>query len=129
MVSPILLPTKSGNPLSDDFGGMIVENMRQKGIKATQKYVPHTLSPDTIKEQIVLNGEGQYAYYIKMLEWKTEAHFRGALHYNLEMAVLDAQGSEVKSAKEDGFFFFNEENPGKKDLATATAAILERLFR
>jgi len=47
---PYSVTTTSGNPLSDDFGGMIAETMDYRGVSALQEKVSHLLSPDTIKE-------------------------------------------------------------------------------
>ena len=126
---PYNVSTKSGNPLADDFGKMIVETMEYRGVSAMQMKIPPAWSFDAVKKEVIGDGAGANIYYIKMLEWKTETHFRPALHYNLQLVVLDDQANEIGNNSEDGFFYFNKDEPGKENLASAMSSILERLFQ
>jgi len=125
---PYNVTTKSGNPLADDFGLMIVKTMEFRNISASQTKIPFSWSFDTVKKEILGKENGALVYYIKMLEWKTETHFRPALHYNLQLQVFDDKGNEIESNQEKGFFYFDKNKPGEENLATSTSAILERLF-
>jgi len=125
---PYDVSTKSGNPLADDFGLMIVNTMQFKNISAVQQKIPFSWSFATVKEKLLGKSEWSRFYYIKMFEWKTETHFRPSLHYNLQLLVFDEEGKEVENNEEKGFFYFDKKQPGKENLATSTSTILEELF-
>ena len=123
---PYNVTTKSGNPLADDFGLLIVNTMKFREVPAIQQKIPYLWSFDDFKKRVL--GKGNKFYYIKMMEWKTETHFRPALHYELKLLVFDGQANEVANNQQKGFFYFDKNQPGKENLATATSSILEKLF-
>lgn len=67
-------------------------------------------------------------YYFTLIEWKTETHFRPALHYDVALKVFDEEGVEMESNREKGFFYFDKSQPGRENVTTATSAILDKLF-
>lgn len=125
---PYDVATQSGRPLADDFGLMIVNTMKFRGVSATQQEVPYSWSFDEFKQKVLGKEIGTSVYYIKMMEWKTETHFRPALHYNLKLLVFDDQAREVSTSQEKGFFYFDKNQPGKENLAAAMSDILKKLF-
>lgn len=125
---PYNVTTKSGKPLADDFGLLIVNTMKFRNVSATQQEIPYSWSFDEFRQNMLRKDKGSSVYYIKMMEWKTETHFRPALHYDLKLLVFDDQAKETAANREKGFFYFDKSRPGKENLSTAIADILERLF-
>ena len=125
---PYNVTTKSGKPLADDFGLLIVNTMKFRKVTASQQEIPYLWSFDVFKQRVLGKEKGSKVYYLEMMEWKTETHFRPALHYDLKLLVFDDQANEVANNQEKGFFYFDKSQPGKENLATATSDILEKLF-
>jgi len=120
--------SKSGNPLAEDFGSMIVRTMKFRNVSAVQQKIPFSWSFSTVKKNLLGQQKGAYVYYVKMLEWYTDTYARTTLHYDLQLIVFDDQSNEVGNKQEKGFFDFDENEPGKENLTKATSAILESLF-
>lgn len=125
---PSSVYSKSGNPLAEDFGSMIVRTMKFRNVSAEQQKIPFSWSFSTVKKNLLGQQKGAYVYYVKMLEWKTDTYARTALNYNLQLVVFDDQFNEVGNKQEKGLFDFDEKEPGKENLTKATSAILESLF-
>ena len=125
---PYNVTTKSGNPLADDFGQLIVNTMVFRNVSATQQVVPYSWTLDEFKKNVLGKHKGSNVYYIEMAEWKTESYMNTGLTYDLKLLVFDDQANEVKINQETGSFKFDKNLHGKENLATATSNILENLF-
>ena len=125
---PYNVTTTTGSPLADDFGLMIANTFKYRGITSSYIEVPYTWSFDDFKINVINDNKENDIYYIEMLEWKTEVHFRGALHFNLLLHVFDTKGDEIANNNKKGFLYFDKEQPSQENLATATTDILEKLF-
>jgi hypothetical protein len=125
---PYNVSTKSGKPLADDFGMMIVNTLNYGKVSATQREIPHLWTFADVKEKVLGKEKDSKVYYIKMLEWRTITHFRVELNYDLQLLVFDDQANEVSNNEEKGSFYLDEKVSGKENLANATAGILGRLF-
>lgn len=125
---PYNVKTSTGKPLADDFGELIVNTMLFRKITASQQIVPYSWSFDEFKQNVLGKEKDCKVYYIKMAQWETETHFRSALDYDLKLTIFDEQANELSNNQEKGYFYFNDDQPGKENLGTATSAILEKLF-
>ena len=125
---PYNVTTKSGKPLADDFGSLLVNTMKSNNISAFQREIPYSWSFDEFKRRILGKEKGSRVYYIKMMEWETEKYFRYTLKYDLKVFVFDDQANELANNQQKGSFSFDKDSPGKEDLATATSGIFEKLL-
>ena len=125
---PYNINTKSGNPLADDFGKLIVNTMEFRKVPATQQLVPYSWTVDDFKQKVLGKEKDSQVFYIQMAEWKTEAYMNVEIDYNLSLLVFNDQGDEVSSSQEKGLFNFDKSQHGRENLASATSNILENLF-
>jgi len=125
---PYNVSTKSGNPLADDLGMIIVNTLNYGKVSATQAKIPPSWSFTDVKEKVLGKEKDSKVYYIKMMEWRTIIHFRVELNYDLQLLVFDDHANEVANNEEKGSFYLDKDVPGKENLANATAGILGKLF-
>ena len=122
------MTTKSGKPLADDFGMLIVNTMKFRRVSAVQQEIPYSWSFDEFKQKVLGKEKDTRVFYIIMTEWRTETHFRSDLVYDLKLIVFDDQAHEVANNQEKSFLFFDKSQLEKENLAAATSDILGKLF-
>ena len=125
---PYNVTTMSGEPLADDFGLLIVNTVNFRNGSAVRQKVPYSWSFDEFKQRVLEKEKGAKVYYVVMMEWKTETHFRPALHYDLKLLVFDDHARETANSREKGFFYFDKTLPGRENLTAAISDILGKLF-
>jgi len=124
---PYNVSTGSNRPLASDFGEMITNTMKNYKINATQIELPFDKNTSSIFSSENLPPESKVMIF-QIKEWKTEAHFRVGIHYNIELATYNNSGNKLADTSINGFDYFNQNNPKRANLAVAYADIVGGLI-
>ena len=125
---PYDVTTQSGGPLAYDLGKMIANTMKYRGTFATAKDIPYTWTQEDVRKNLLGTAPEAEVYYIRMNEWKTETHFRTALHYNLQLTVYNSQRQEIATNEDKGLMYVDQNITGRENLPAVITTVLGDLF-
>lgn len=125
---PYSMTTKSGDPLAEDFGGLIAATLRKKGYDATAVRIPPSATENEAVAKIT-KPNGDTYLYLRIKEWKTDTYIHPTLTYALTLSVLDGTGNALRvkalSGEDD---LGRDQRPERQNLAAAVSDILGSLL-
>lgn len=125
---PYSMTTKSGDPLAEDFGGLIAATLREKGYHATAVRIPPSATEDEALATIT-KPNGDTYLYLRIKQWKTDTYIHPTLAYALTLSVLDGEGNalgvKTLSGEDD---LGGDQRPERQNLAAAVSDILDSLL-
>ena len=125
---PYPINTESGKPLADDFGSIVTNSLRSKGLNAEYlKFQFRKDADDFVKEN---SKEGMKILVFSLHEWKTDLHFTGSIHYDVSLAVYDSIGNQIASTRQEGHDPMGpNERVGRRNLGEANVDIIGGLLK
>lgn len=96
--NPFNITTVSGRPLADDFRDTVVKALKAKGINADAV----TLSATEDARQLLMSRGKDRGLVFAINEWKSDTYMNTALHYDVELSVLDQTGKLLANHKISG---------------------------
>ena len=130
--NPFDVTTASRKPLADDFGNAIIAALSSKEAKVSALTVTPDETPEDVRSALAhTKADRQVLLTIK--EWKADTYTNTALHYNLLISVLDADGTmlalQERVGEDDlGGSFMNPPAHAKTAVPAAFKRIIESLL-
>lgn len=125
---PFPAHTRSKKPLAQDLANLVIPALKSGGASATAVNV----SPFQGREGAVQALQASGAERLVLLEirdWWSDTLIHTDLHYDLHLAILNAQGQELGSTSVSGHDELGKrQRPERRDLPTAINDIFATLF-
>jgi hypothetical protein len=118
---PYGVHTKSGLPLADDLGSILVSTMKQDNVNVTQVKIPISASPSEILSLLRASGASKFIL-IKLKEWKTDDYAGTTFHHDISFSVLNKDGN-IEVTRSSSSVEKLGKNPKRKNLVAAISDI------
>jgi hypothetical protein len=95
--NPFDVTTASGRSLADDFTTSIRHGLLRAGYQVTALHVSDRPSPAEVQQAMAQAGAERGLVFL-IQEWKADTHTNTALHYGVDLLVLDPSGQVLARA-------------------------------
>jgi len=99
--NPFNVKTASGNPLADDFSSVICGSYKNKGIPCTAVSVEPNEAPAAVLQKLKAT-KAQNLMVLTMKEWMSSTFSNTGLTYDLDLAVVNGDGTPVADKQVKG---------------------------
>jgi hypothetical protein len=135
--NPFDIKTESGRPLAADIADSVCQSLQRKGFAcSTIETQPNAAEDAAMRARAVEAGGRRNATRVLLLvlnEWKSDTYVNTALHYDVVLTVLKADGGalateRVHGSDDLGGNFWNPRSHAQEAVATAFKAKIEQLL-
>ena len=99
--NPFDITTASDAPLADDMAASVAQSMQRAGYKVQVVQVAPSDEPARAADKLRQAG-AQRVLMLRLDKWKSDTYVSTALHYDVDLLVLDANGNALAHAQQRG---------------------------